>query len=160
MFWHFGSLESLLYKTVDSLHLRQSKCPVLLNNIGCAWPFRRNPCLATGLTVRYFRVLTRVNVFITSSFSTSEPPARLSQRSHGTKIRLSRAKAPPAKKGGWIWGQKCHKLWSGFTTFLRRPHEVLQDPGLRLNASYYITKQILPPLNRVFSLIGLDVFTW
>ncbi|KAJ7363646.1 DNA polymerase zeta catalytic subunit [Desmophyllum pertusum] len=26
--------------------------------------------------------------------------------------------------------------------------------------SYYITKQILPPLNRVFSLIGLDVFTW
>lgn len=43
---------------------------------------------------------------------------------------------------------------------VRRPHEVLQDPCLRLNASYYITKQILPPLNRVFSLIGLDVFTW
>ncbi|XP_022788883.1 DNA polymerase zeta catalytic subunit-like isoform X1 [Stylophora pistillata] len=43
---------------------------------------------------------------------------------------------------------------------VRRPQEVLQDPSLRLNASYYITKQILPPLNRVFSLIGLDVFTW
>lgn len=43
---------------------------------------------------------------------------------------------------------------------VRRPHEVLQDPGLRLNASYYITKQILPPLNRVFSLIGLDVSSW
>lgn len=159
MFWHFGSVESLLYKRVDSLHLRQSKCPVLLNNIGCAWPFRRNPCLATWLTVRCSTGIDTCQGFITSSFSSSEPPAPLSQRSHGTRIRLSRAKAPPAK-GGWIWEQKCYKLWSGFTTFLRRPHEVLQDPGLRLNASYYITKQILPPLNRVFSLIGLDVFTW
>ncbi|KAM4902870.1 DNA polymerase zeta catalytic subunit [Sylvia borin] len=43
---------------------------------------------------------------------------------------------------------------------VRRPLEVLQDPSLRLNATYYITKQILPPLARVFSLIGIDVFSW
>lgn len=43
---------------------------------------------------------------------------------------------------------------------VRRPTEVLQDPSLRLNATYYITKQILPPLARVFSLIGIDVFSW
>ncbi|XP_021512883.1 DNA polymerase zeta catalytic subunit isoform X2 [Meriones unguiculatus] len=43
---------------------------------------------------------------------------------------------------------------------IRRPAEVLQDPTLRLNATYYITKQILPPLARVFSLIGIDVFSW
>eukprot|EP00062_Callorhinchus_milii_P009320 gi/632952995/ref/XP_007892154.1/ PREDICTED: DNA polymerase zeta catalytic subunit [Callorhinchus milii] len=43
---------------------------------------------------------------------------------------------------------------------VRRPVEVLQDPSLRLNATYYITKQILPPLNRIFSLIGVDVFSW
>ncbi|XP_039603874.1 DNA polymerase zeta catalytic subunit [Polypterus senegalus] len=43
---------------------------------------------------------------------------------------------------------------------VRRPIEVLQDPTLRLNAVYYITKQILPPLDRVFSLIGVDVFGW
>ncbi|XP_069090700.1 DNA polymerase zeta catalytic subunit isoform X2 [Pleurodeles waltl] len=43
---------------------------------------------------------------------------------------------------------------------VRRPIEVLQDPSLRLNATYYITKQILPPLNRLFSLIGVDVFSW
>nr|KAF6462930.1 REV3 like, DNA directed polymerase zeta catalytic subunit [Molossus molossus] len=43
---------------------------------------------------------------------------------------------------------------------VRRPVEVLQDPTLRLNATYYITKQILPPLARVFSLIGIDVFSW
>ncbi|XP_062428626.1 DNA polymerase zeta catalytic subunit [Rhea pennata] len=43
---------------------------------------------------------------------------------------------------------------------VRRPVEVLQDPNLRLNATYYITKQILPPLARVFSLIGIDVFSW
>ncbi|XP_048452642.1 DNA polymerase zeta catalytic subunit [Rhincodon typus] len=43
---------------------------------------------------------------------------------------------------------------------VRRPIEVLQDLSLRLNATYYICKQILPPLNRVFSLIGIDVFSW
>ncbi|XP_029351648.1 DNA polymerase zeta catalytic subunit isoform X2 [Echeneis naucrates] len=43
---------------------------------------------------------------------------------------------------------------------VRRPMEVLQDPGLRLNGTYYITKQILPPLARIFQLIGVDVFSW
>lgn len=43
---------------------------------------------------------------------------------------------------------------------VRRPVEVLQDPSLRLNATYYITKQILPPLARIFNLIGVDVFIW
>ncbi|XP_074846819.1 DNA polymerase zeta catalytic subunit [Carettochelys insculpta] len=43
---------------------------------------------------------------------------------------------------------------------VRRPIEVLQDANLRLNATYYITKQILPPLARIFSLIGIDVFSW
>ncbi|XP_041831754.1 DNA polymerase zeta catalytic subunit isoform X2 [Melanotaenia boesemani] len=43
---------------------------------------------------------------------------------------------------------------------VRRPMEVLQDPGLRLNTTYYITKQILPPLARMFQLIGVDVFSW
>ncbi|KAM5327186.1 DNA polymerase zeta catalytic subunit isoform 3-T6 [Glossophaga mutica] len=43
---------------------------------------------------------------------------------------------------------------------VRRPVEVLQDTTLRLNATYYISKQILPPLARVFSLIGIDVFSW
>ncbi|XP_074541987.1 DNA polymerase zeta catalytic subunit isoform X2 [Halichoeres trimaculatus] len=43
---------------------------------------------------------------------------------------------------------------------VRRPMEVLQDASLRLNATYYITKQILPPLARMFQLIGVDVFSW
>uniref|UniRef100_A0A8C7F9A8 DNA polymerase zeta catalytic subunit n=1 Tax=Oncorhynchus kisutch TaxID=8019 RepID=A0A8C7F9A8_ONCKI len=43
---------------------------------------------------------------------------------------------------------------------VRRPLEVLQDPNLRLNATYYITKQILPPLQRIFQLIGVDVLSW
>ncbi|XP_054900495.1 DNA polymerase zeta catalytic subunit [Poeciliopsis prolifica] len=43
---------------------------------------------------------------------------------------------------------------------VRRPMEVLLDPSLRLNAAYYITKQILPPLGRLFQLIGVDVFGW
>ncbi|XP_032441986.1 DNA polymerase zeta catalytic subunit [Xiphophorus hellerii] len=43
---------------------------------------------------------------------------------------------------------------------VRRPMEVLLDPSLRLNSTYYITKQILPPLGRLFQLIGVDVFGW
>lgn len=43
---------------------------------------------------------------------------------------------------------------------VRRPTEVLKDPSIRLNATYYITKQILPPLDRIFTLIGVDVFSW
>lgn len=43
---------------------------------------------------------------------------------------------------------------------VRQPLEVLQDSGLRLNATYYITKQILPPLDRFLSLMGADVFAW
>ncbi|XP_068609589.1 DNA polymerase zeta catalytic subunit [Brachionichthys hirsutus] len=43
---------------------------------------------------------------------------------------------------------------------VRRPREALQDASLRLNATYYITKQILPPLARMFQLIGVDVFGW
>ncbi|XP_073076871.1 DNA polymerase zeta catalytic subunit isoform X3 [Manis javanica] len=43
---------------------------------------------------------------------------------------------------------------------VRPPGEVLQDSALRLNTTYYITKQILPPLARIFSLVGIDVFSW
>lgn len=44
---------------------------------------------------------------------------------------------------------------------VRRPQELLSsDSGLRLNASYYITKQLIPPLERVFSLLGVDVRQW
>jgi len=43
---------------------------------------------------------------------------------------------------------------------VKRPCEVMQDSNLRLNGSYYITKQIIPSLNRAFSLIGVDIFDW
>ncbi|EDV19126.1 uncharacterized protein TRIADDRAFT_34128 [Trichoplax adhaerens] len=43
---------------------------------------------------------------------------------------------------------------------VRRPRELLNDPNLRLNATYYITKQILPALDRLLSLIGIDVESW
>ncbi|ESO87294.1 hypothetical protein LOTGIDRAFT_107156 [Lottia gigantea] len=43
---------------------------------------------------------------------------------------------------------------------VREPRDMIKDPTLRLNGTYYITKQILPPLNRLFSLLGVDVFMW
>ncbi|KAM7346127.1 DNA polymerase zeta catalytic subunit [Cochliomyia hominivorax] len=43
---------------------------------------------------------------------------------------------------------------------VRHPHEVLADEGLKINAIYYITKAIIPPLNRCLLLIGADVNEW
>ncbi|CAL1531888.1 unnamed protein product [Lymnaea stagnalis] len=43
---------------------------------------------------------------------------------------------------------------------VREPWELVTDTTLRLNANYYITKQILPPLDRLFALIGINVFKW
>ena len=43
---------------------------------------------------------------------------------------------------------------------VRCPRDLLADQSLRVNSTYYITKQILPPLHRVFSLLGVDVMRW
>lgn len=43
---------------------------------------------------------------------------------------------------------------------VRSPWEVLDDPGLRPNAIYYITRVIIPPLNRCFNLMGVEVNNW
>lgn len=42
----------------------------------------------------------------------------------------------------------------------RRPQDLLYDPSLRINHFYYITRVIIPPLNRCFTLIGADVNLW
>ncbi len=43
---------------------------------------------------------------------------------------------------------------------VRRPSELMEDHGLRLNAAYYVTKQLIPPLDRALSLMGVDVREW
>lgn len=43
---------------------------------------------------------------------------------------------------------------------VRSPLEVLQDENYKINSIYYITKAIIPPLNRCLLLIGANVFDW
>jgi len=43
---------------------------------------------------------------------------------------------------------------------VRCPRDLLADPSLRINSTYYITKQILPPIGRILSLLGVDVMRW
>ena len=43
---------------------------------------------------------------------------------------------------------------------VRTPGELVESRALRLNATYYITKQLLPALARAFSLLGVDVRAW
>lgn len=40
------------------------------------------------------------------------------------------------------------------------PEELLLNPDLRLDVEYYITKNIVPPLDRIFSLMGVNVRSW
>ncbi|KAH8316357.1 hypothetical protein KR067_005684 [Drosophila pandora] len=43
---------------------------------------------------------------------------------------------------------------------VRSPHDILANEGHKINAIYYITKAIIPPLNRCLLLIGADVHDW
>ncbi|KYN29250.1 DNA polymerase zeta catalytic subunit [Trachymyrmex cornetzi] len=43
---------------------------------------------------------------------------------------------------------------------VRTPMEVVADPSLIPNSVYYITKVIIPPLNRCFNLFRIDVNAW
>ncbi|XP_076234619.1 DNA polymerase zeta catalytic subunit [Calliopsis andreniformis] len=43
---------------------------------------------------------------------------------------------------------------------IRTPMEVILDEGLTPNSIYYITKVIIPPLNRCLNLIGVDTNIW
>ncbi|XP_065331760.1 DNA polymerase zeta catalytic subunit isoform X2 [Cloeon dipterum] len=43
---------------------------------------------------------------------------------------------------------------------VRSPHQLLDDPALRLNAEYYLTRALVPPLARCFNLLAVDVSGW
>lgn len=43
---------------------------------------------------------------------------------------------------------------------VRSPHEYLSNEALKINAMYYITKVLIPPLNRCLLLIGADANQW
>ncbi|XP_059486071.1 DNA polymerase zeta catalytic subunit isoform X2 [Neocloeon triangulifer] len=43
---------------------------------------------------------------------------------------------------------------------VRSPYQLLEDPALRLNADYYLTRALVPPLARCFNLLGVDVASW
>ncbi|KAI9332155.1 hypothetical protein DFJ73DRAFT_856131 [Zopfochytrium polystomum] len=40
------------------------------------------------------------------------------------------------------------------------PLDVLKDPSLKLNSTYYIKQKIIPALERVFKLVSIDLRTW
>ncbi|KAI9825156.1 MAG: DNA polymerase zeta [Phylliscum demangeonii] len=40
------------------------------------------------------------------------------------------------------------------------PEELLQNEHLELDAEYYITKNLIPPLERIFNLVGANVRAW
>lgn len=43
---------------------------------------------------------------------------------------------------------------------VRSPLDVLEDENYKINSIYYITKAIIPPLNRCLLLIGANAFDW
>ncbi|KAJ8027419.1 DNA polymerase zeta catalytic subunit [Holothuria leucospilota] len=43
---------------------------------------------------------------------------------------------------------------------VRRPEELASDPTLIINSAYYITRQLVPSLNRVFGIMGVETLQW
>jgi DNA polymerase elongation subunit (family B) len=43
---------------------------------------------------------------------------------------------------------------------VHHPMDLIRNPCLRINTNYYIERVIIPPLNRVFSLLQQDVMKW
>jgi DNA polymerase zeta len=43
---------------------------------------------------------------------------------------------------------------------VRSPRNFISDNSARINAEYYITRAIIPPLQRCFSLLNVDINQW
>ena len=43
---------------------------------------------------------------------------------------------------------------------VHHPIDLVKNPALKINNNYYIERVIIPPLNRVFTLLHQDVFKW
>lgn len=43
---------------------------------------------------------------------------------------------------------------------VKSPYDLIEDTSLRPNALYYITKVIIPAINRCFTLLGADLNNW
>lgn len=43
---------------------------------------------------------------------------------------------------------------------VKSPYDLIDDASLRPNSLYYITKVIVPAINRCFNLIGADLNQW
>ena len=43
---------------------------------------------------------------------------------------------------------------------VRSPDELIQKQDLKLNYEYYVMKQILPPIDRIMVLMGINCFEW
>lgn len=43
---------------------------------------------------------------------------------------------------------------------VRSPRYFIKDTSARINSEYYITRAIIPPLQRCFSLLNVDINKW
>ncbi|RMZ93899.1 DNA polymerase zeta catalytic subunit isoform X2, partial [Brachionus plicatilis] len=43
---------------------------------------------------------------------------------------------------------------------VRSPHELIDNPDIKINYEYYVMKQVLPPLDRIMCLMNVNVFDW
>ncbi|XP_057670686.1 DNA polymerase zeta catalytic subunit isoform X2 [Diorhabda carinulata] len=43
---------------------------------------------------------------------------------------------------------------------VKSPRDLIEDSSLKPNVEYYITRVIIPPLNRCFTLLGVDISIW
>lgn len=86
------------------------------------------------------------------------------QRPHSAIIALQRMQQDPRDTPQFgervpyviVYGQGNDRL----RELVAAPDELVRNPDLRINSVYYIVKCLIPALNRVFGLLGVDVADW
>lgn len=86
------------------------------------------------------------------------------QRPHSAIIALQRMQQDPRDTPQYgervpyviVYGQGNDRL----RELVAAPEELVKNPDLRINAVYYIVKCLIPALNRVFGLLGVDAADW
>lgn len=76
------------------------------------------------------------------------------------KLRESNPRAEPLRKERVPYVITYGTPEQPLIQLVRTPLELIQNPYLRLNGTYYIERVIIPTLNRIFMLMNIDVMKW
>ena len=91
---------------------------------------------------------------------TRRPSDRLTDRLAGSRLTRADRRAEPRVGQRVPYAVVYGAPGLPLIELVRTPAELLADPALRLNAEYYVSRAVAPPLQRCLGLLGVDVLAW